>query len=460
MAMVLLKKQNVDATTGSLLQKIIIYSIPLLLTTLIQQLFNAVDIIVLGNMADTAAVASVAATTSVISLIVTAFVGISTGTRVVLARFIGAKDNANIRAVTDTSLITAVLMGIVIAICGFIFAPWFLDITNCHPECYSGALIYVRIYVSAAPFILLYNFGSAVMTADGDTQRPLYYIMIGGATNVVLNIILCLILPQKVVAVAVATVSSQIIGAVLVLRRLTVTETTCKVNFARMRFSFSALGKVLASGLPMAFVHALFPLSNLQIQSAINSYGVAATAGNGAASTIETVVSAFVSPFGTTTAVFIGQNMGAKKADRVKKSFWACMLITVIVGAVLGVLTFVTARFWLSLIVGSNATAIEFGIIRMSCTTLFYVLAGVNGVFANAILAHGYSLASAINSVFSIFVFRVIWMQVLYPHNKTFFFVMLCFVVSWAVRMMVNIVLYGTVSHKYFKKAKLPPCEE
>ena len=136
------------------------------------------------------------------------------------------------------------------------------------------------------------------------------------------------------------------------------------------------------------------------------------------------------------------------------------MLITVIVGAVLGVLTFVTARFWLSLIVGSDATAIEFGIIRMSCTTLFYVFAGVNGVFANAILAHGYSLASAINSVFSIFVFRVIWMQVLYPHNKTFFFVMLCFVVSWAVRMMVNIVLYGTVSHKYFKKAKLPPCEE
>ena len=255
--MVLLKKQNVDATTGSLLQKIIIYSIPLLLTTLIQQLFNAVDIIVLGNMADTAAVASVAATTSVISLIVTAFVGIATGTRVVLARFIGARDEKNIRAVTDTSLIGAVVLGVVIAVVGFIFAPWFLQITNCPPECYNGALIYVRIYVSAAPFILLYNFGSAVMTADGDTQRPLYYIMIGGATNVVLNIILCLILPQKVIAVATATVASQIIGAVLVFRRLTLTETICRVRISNMRFSFSALGKVLASGLPMAFVHAL-----------------------------------------------------------------------------------------------------------------------------------------------------------------------------------------------------------
>ncbi len=458
--MTLLKKQNVDATTGSLLQKIIIYSIPLLLTTLIQQLFNAVDIIVLGNMADSTAVASVAATSSVTSLIVTAFVGIATGTRVVLARFVGAKDEKNIRAVTDTSLITAVVMGVVIAVCGFIFAPWFLDITNCPTECYEGALLYVRIYVSAAPFILLYNFGSAVVTADGDTQRPLYYIMVGGAANVVLNIILCFILPQKVIAVAVATVASQIIGALLVLRRLTVTETACRVSISRMRFTFSALGKVLAAGLPMAFVHALFPLSNLQIQSAINSYGVSATAGNGAASTIETVVSAFVSPFGTTAAVFIGQNMGAKKADRVKRSFWVCMLITVIVGVVFGVLTFITGRFWLSLIVGNNAEAIDFGIIRMSCTTLFYVFAGINGVYANAILAHGYSVASAINSVFSIFVFRVIWMQVLYPHYKTFFFVMACFVVSWVVRMMVNIVLYGSIWHNYRKKMSLPSCEE
>lgn len=450
--MTLLKKQNVDATTGSLLQKIIIYSIPLVLTTLIQQLFNAVDIVVLGNMADSTAVASVAATTSVVSLIVTAFVGIATGTRVVLARFIGAKDNKNIREVTDTSLITAFVMGIVIGICGFIFAPWFLDITNCPPACYDGALIYVRIYVSAAPFILLYNFGSAVLTADGDTQRPMYYIMIGGATNVVLNIILCLFLPQKVIAVAVATVISQIIGAILVTRRLMATETACRIDILRLRFSWSALGKVLAAGLPMAFVHALFPLSNLQIQSAINSYDVAATAGNGAASTIETVISAFITPFGTTAAVFMGQNMGAKKIDRVKGSFRLCMLITVVFGITLGVLTYISGRFWLSLIVGSDAEAIEFGLIRMSCTTLFYVFAGINGVFASAILAHGYSAASAINSVFSIFVFRVIWMQVLYPHFQTFFFVMACFAVSWVVRMMVNIVMYSVISRKFVKK--------
>ena len=491
MKMAILKAKNIDATEGSLLKKIFLYSLPLFLSTLVQQLFNAVDIVVLGNMADSTAVASVAATSSITALIVTAFVGISTGTRVVLARFIGARDEKNVRQVTDTSLIFAVAIGIVIAVAGFILAPWFLDITECPLECYDGALIYVRIYVLAAPFILLYNFGSAVLTADGDTQRPLHYIMIAGAVNVVLNIILCLILDrdtvmgvfsllrylpgfeigadfakntaamldQKVIAVAVATAASQIIGAFLVSIRLIRMDGMCKVRIRKLAFGFSALGKVLAAGLPMALVHALFPLSNLQIQSAINSYGVAATAGNGAASTIETVVSAFTSPFSTSAAVFVGQNIGAEKHDRVKRSFWLCMLITVIAGTVVGVFTFLTGQFWLSLIVESNAEAIKYGLIRMSCTTLFYVVAGVNGVFASGILAHGYSLASAINSVFSIFVFRVIWMQILYPYNKTFFFVMACFVVSWAFRMLVNFVIYGTIWHKYKKKTALLPRE-
>lgn len=485
--MALLNAKNIDATTGPLLKKIILYSLPLFLSTLVQQLFNAVDIVVLGNMADSTAVASVAATSSITALVVTAFVGISTGTRVVLARFIGARDEKNTRQVTDTSLIFAVAVGAVIAIVGFILAPWFLDITECPPECYDGALIYVRIYVLAAPFILLYNFGSAVLTADGDTQRPLHYIMIAGVVNVVLNIILCLILDketvrafffagshilglkmdagfvyrtatmldQKVAAVAIATVASQVIGAILVSRRLLTMDGVCRVRLQRLAFSISALGKVLAAGLPMALVHALFPLSNLQIQSAINSYGVAATAGNGAASTIETVVSAFASPFSTCAAVFMGQNIGAIKPDRVKKSFWLCLTITAITGSVVGAFTFLTGRFWLSLIVGANAEAIKFGLIRMSCTTLFYVIAGINGVFASAILAHGYSVASAINSVFSIFVFRVIWMQLLYPYNKTFFFVMACFVVSWAVRMLVNLVLYGTIWGRYKKKTAL-----
>lgn len=456
MKMNFLKAKSIDATEGRILPKIFLYAIPLILSTLIQQLFNAVDLVVLGNMADDIAVASVGATTSIVALLVTSFVGLASGTRVVLARQIGARDNENVRKTTDTSLILAVGIGVVLAIVGFLAAPWFLRITNCPEECLEGALIYIRIYVCAAPFILFYNFGASAVTASGDTQRPLYYVMIGGVTNIVLNIILCLILPQKVVAVAVATVASQVICAFLIGKRMLVMEGPCRVVVKEMRFFMSALGNILRFGLPMMLTNALFPLSNLQIASAINSFGYLATAGNSAASTIENVLSATSGPFGTTAATFIGQNIGAQKPHRVKKSFYQCLLWSVLIGGTIGVLTFFTGKLWLGLIVGQgNSIAIKFGMVRMSCTTLFYIVNCVNAVYANALQAHGYSSFSAINSIFCVFIFRIIWMQGLYPlcsempTYERFFVVTVCFIVSWVLRMIVNLIAFGVVRLKY-----------
>lgn len=453
-----LKAKSIDATEGRLLPKIIQYAIPLILSTLVQQLFNAIDIVVLGQMADEVAVASVSATTSVTSLLVTSFVGLASGARVVLARQIGARDNDGVRRTTDTSLLLSLGVGAVIAIVGFVLAPWFLDVTNCPENCVEGALLYIRIYVLAAPMILLYNFGSAAITAAGDTQRPLYYIMVGGVVNIVLNIILCLILPQKVVAVAVATVASQIICAVFVSGRLLKMDGPCRVVVKKMKFYFNALGEVLRYGLPMMLVHALFPLSNLQIVSAVNSFDYLATAGNGAASTIENIVSATSGPIATTAATFIGQNIGAVKPERVKKSFWQCMIITVLFGGIVGVVTFFTGRFWLGLIVGyDNEIAITFGLVRMSCTTLFYFVACINNVFGSALQAYGYSSISAINSIFCVFIFRFIWMQGIYPHcayfptYQRFFMVVVCFIVSWVLRMIVNIVVFSVVRRRYLR---------
>ena len=451
-----LKAKSIDATEGKLLPKIIQYALPLILSTLIQQLFNAIDIVVLGQMADHVAVASVSATSSVTSLLVTSFVGLASGSRVVLARLIGAKDNEAVRRTTDTSLIMSLIIGVVIAVVGFFTAPWFLQITNCPEECLEGALLYIRIYTMAAPFIMLYNFGSSAITASGDTQRPLYYIMIGGATNIVLNIILCLILPQKVIAVAVATVAAQVVCAVLVSVRLLKMDGPCKVIIKKMRLSMRAFGSIMRYGLPMMLVNALFPLSNLQISSAINAFGSFATAGNGAASTIETVVSATSGPVSVTAATFIGQNIGARKPDRVKKTFWQCMLLTVCLGGAVGVITFFTGRFWLGTIVGyDNEIAITFGLVRMSCTTLFYFVACINNVFGSALQAYGYSTVSAINSIFSVFIFRIIWMQGIYPGfsdsptYEKFFMVTFCFLVSWLIRMVVNIVAFAIVRAKY-----------
>lgn len=451
-----LKAKSIDATEGRLLPKIIQYAIPLILSTLIQQLFNAIDIVVLGNMADDVAVASVSATTSVTSLLVTSFVGLASGSRVVLARQIGARDHESVRKTTDTSLILSLIIGTVIAVVGFAVAPWFLEITNCPENCVSGALIYIRIYILAAPMILLYNFGSSAVTASGDTQRPLYYIMVGGVTNIVLNIILCLILPQKIIAVAVATVASQVICAVLISRRLLKMDGPCRVIVKKMRFCFKSFAEILRYGLPMMLVNALFPLSNLQIASAINSFDYLATAGNGAASTIENIISATSGPIATTAATFMGQNIGARKPDRVKKTFLQCMLLTIVFGGTVGVVTFFTGRFWLGMIVGfDNEVAITFGLVRMSCTSLFYFVACINNVFGSALQAYGYSAVSAINSIFSVFVFRIIWMQGIYPHcadmptYERFFMVTFCFLVSWVIRMLVNIVAYSVVRSKY-----------
>ncbi len=451
-----LKAKSIDATEGALLPKIFQYALPLVLSTLIQQLFNAIDIVVLGNMADEVAVASVSATNSVVSLLVTSFVGIASGARVVLARQIGARDHENVRKTTDTSLILSIAIGIVIAILGFNVAPWFLDITNCPTDCFNGALLYIRIYVIAAPFILFYNFGAAVLNAAGDTQRPLYYVMIGGVTNVILNIILCIFLQQKVVAVATATAVSQIICAGLVALRLLRMDGPCRVIIEKMRFSGKALGSILRYGLPMMLTNALFPLSNLQITSAVNAFDVAGTAGNGAASTIENIITATSGPFATTAATFIGQNIGANKPDRVKKSFYQCLALSAVIGGIVGAIAFFTGKFWLGLIVGfDEAEAIKFGLVRMSCTSLFYFVACINNIYGSALQAHGYSTLSAVNSIFSVFVFRIIWMQGIYPFYadhptyERFFMVTFCFLVSWLIRMVINLVAFPIIRARY-----------
>ena len=453
-----LKAKSIDATEGKLLPKIIQYALPLILSTLVQQLFNAIDIVVLGQMADHVAVASVSATTSVTSLLVTSFVGLASGSRVVLARQIGARDYDSVRKTTDTSLVLSLILGVCIAIVGFFAAPWFLDITNCPAECFDGAMIYIRIYTMAAPFIMLYNFGSSAITASGDTQRPLYYIMIGGVTNILLNIILCLVLEEKVIAVAVATVASQVVCAILVSVRLLKMDGPCKVIIKKMKLSWRAFGSIMRYGLPMMLVNALFPLSNLQIASAINAFESFATAGNGAASTIENVVSATSGPIAVTAATFIGQNIGAQKPDRVKKTFRQCMLLSALFGGAVGVITFFTGRFWLGTIVGyDNEVAITFGLVRMSCTTLFYFVACINNVFGSTLQAYGYSTVSAINSIFSVFIFRIIWMQGIYPGfadkptYERFFMVTFCFLVSWLIRMVVNVVAFAIVRAKYNK---------
>ena len=313
--------KKVDATQGSMIKAIFIYTIPLILSSILQNLFHIADKAVLGNVAGSVAVASIAATGTVTELIISGAVGLAAGTSIVLARLIGQKNEKEIRKTIDTSLLTAVFLGFLVAIAGFLLAPWFLQITKCPAECYADAIVYMRIFLAAAPASLLYNYGSAILRVNGDTQRPLVYIMISGVVNVVLNIILCLVLPQKVAAVAIATVASKLISASLVLLRLCNMDDNTRVQISKMRFDPIAFWRIIRFGLPSTVSCLVHPIGNLQVMTEVNSYGAEVLAGFSASSSIDTIPRAFADGFGSATTVFMGQNIGAKQPDRVKKSF-------------------------------------------------------------------------------------------------------------------------------------------
>ncbi|MBE6601699.1 MAG: MATE family efflux transporter [Ruminococcaceae bacterium] len=445
--MKLLSGKKIDATEGPLFKGIILYAIPLILSTLIQSCFNAVDLVVLGNMTkESTAVASVGATSAIVHLLVNTFVGIASGAKIILSRQFGARDSHGIRRTVNTVILTATGLGILIALFGVPFAPQLLHMTKCPGDCFDGAKIYLCIYVAAAPAILLYNFGSAILTSSGDSQRPMVYIIISGLVNVVLNVILCLILPQKVVAVAVATATSQVVAAFLVIRRLCVMEGDGRLILKKIRFHFGAFRQIMAQGIPLALTTALYPLSNLQIQSAINDIGVAAIAGNSAGSTIEGFTcSAISGPIASTTTVFMGQNIGAHKPGRIKETFWKCLALNMSLCAVIGLTVYFTSTFWLSMFLPGDVAAIGFGKLRLFFVAGFYFIAAANGVLSHAIQSFGHATYSALSSILCVFGFRMFWMWIVYPpyanadETTSFTMLMACFLVSWSILLLFNI---------------------
>jgi len=446
--------KQVDATQGSILKALFSFSIPLIITTIAQTMFTVADKAVLGHMAGTSAVASVGSTGAVSSLIINGAVGLSAGTTIVLSRFWGEGNKEKIRSTIDTSLLTSLGLGIIVAIAGFFLSPIFLTITNCPEECFDGALVYLRIYFLAAPVTLFYKYGSAVLRATGDSRRPLLYILIGGVVNVVLNVVLCFSFTQKVAAVAIATVASNFVSGLLVARRLcNLEEDYARVVIRKIRFDLSSFNRIFRFGIPSAISSMVLPLGNLQVTSAINSYGVDAIAGSSAAISIQGIVSAFINGFSAATSIFIGQNIGAKNPQRVKKTFWCTTAVNVLISGTLGVLIFLSGEVWLGMIVGFDATnAINYGMIRLSYVCLPMVISALFNSVGGAIQAFGYSGISSISNVAFNLGFRIIWMNFIYPINQTFAMIMQCFLVSWILNLIFYIIIFAVVYIRYMKK--------
>lgn len=446
--------KKIDATQGNLIKLIFVYSIPLIISIIIQNLFGTVDKAVLGNMAGSDAVAAIgAASGSVMTIITNGAAGLSVGTAIILARFLGQKDDEKVRKTIDTSLISAVGIGTIVAAVGFLMAPLILTLTKCPVECYDNSLLYMRICFLISPANLLYNYGSSILRVLGDTKSPLIYISVAGITNVVLNIILCLILPNKVLAVALATVASQFLSVVLLLWRLSRLEGSFRFNVRSMHFEFGIFTKILRFGLPSSISNLVLPLGNLQIVTAINTYGIDAVAGNAAATSLNNFVLAANTGFSSAATTFIGQNLGAKKSGRVKRSFWYLLAINMTITGSLGALMFLGGRFLLGLIVGSSATvAIDFGMERMLYVTLLMFISAANSILSSAIQAFGYPMLISITNIFFNLGFRVFWMQLVYPSNARFDTVMLCFPVSWILNMTFYAIFFAVVYWRYSKK--------
>lgn len=445
--------KKVDATKGALSKLIFIYTIPLIFSTILQNLFDVADKAVLGNMAGTTAVASIAATSTVSSLIISGAVGLSTGTAIVLARFVGQKNEERIKKTIDTSVLTSVFIGLAVAVAGLILTPFFLNITNCPKECYDGALIYMRIVIAAAPVTLLYNYGSAILRTLGDSQRPLMYITVAGVVNVALNIILCFILPQKVIAVAVATVASKLVSAALVLNRLCSLEDGARVDIKKMRFDFSSFVCIFRFGIPASISQIVLPLGNLQIATAINSYGADALAGHSAAISVEMISYAISGGFSSAAMTFMGQNIGAGNVERVRKTFWLCLAYCTLIAGSVGILTYITGELWLGIIVGmSSAAAIKYGMVRLFYIALFMFINAVSSVLISTMKAFGYPMLTSITNIAINLGFRVFWMQFIYPIYPKFVTVMQCYTVAWILNLVFYMLFTSIVYTRYVKK--------
>ena len=454
----MIKSRNVDITGGPILKSVIAFAIPMMLTSLLQSLFNTADLMVVGNMGGDVAMGAVGAVTPVSSLLVNSFVGLSAGVNAVLARCLGSGNSGRVRRVVNTAVIFSFVLGVLLAISCVAFSKSLLEIVGCPEDCFDGAVLYLQIYALGVPAMMVYNFASAIIRTSGDSSSPLRYGTIAGLSNVVLNVVLCFALESKVAAVAIATTVSQAVGALLTFVHLVRLNSDCKFDVKKLSFSFAELGVILKIGLPCAFNSSLFSLSNIQMHSLINSFGSAATAGNAAATNLESLVSCFCNGIIAATVPFVGQNIGSGNKKRVWQSILCCWGLAALFGFVLGYASYFMRSELLALYLPDSVDAIICGSSRMTYVARFTFISASFNTFASALQAFGYSILPMINSIMTVFVFRVVWVEFVYPpldaisHNIDN--VYSCYTFSWLLSFIAHGSVMLIVLMRYLKTGK------
>jgi len=445
------KSYQMDMCEGPLLSKLVRFAIPLMLSSILQLLFNAVDMVVVGRYAGNQSLAAVGSTSSLINLLTNVFMGLSVGANVLIARYYGAKQEKEVSETVHTAILISLISGIFLTFIGVGFAGPLLRMMGTPENVISLSVLYIRIYFVGMPVLLLYNFGSAILRAIGDTKRPLYFLTLAGIINAVLNLVFVIVFHMDVAGVALATVLSQAISAALILRTLMKTKGSCQLKLSQLHISADKLTRIARIGLPAGFQGALFSLSNVLIQSSVNSFGDIAMAGNTASSNLEGFVYIAMNAFHQTALSFTSQNIGGGKYERVKKTMLYCMLLVITIGAVLGFGAYCLREYLLG-IYTEDTKVIAYGILRMRIIMLTYFTCGTMDVMVGCLRGMGYSIMPMIVSLLGACGLRIVWIMTIFQSVHTLECLYISYPVSWVITTVAHMVCYLCVRKKLYEK--------
>lgn len=446
------KSYEIDMCSGPLLSRILLFAVPLICSGVLQLVFNATDIIVVGRFVSSNAMAAVGSTSSLINLLVNFFIGISVGANVLVARFRGANDYDDAQETVQTALITAVIGGFVLIAAGMLLARPMLEWMATPEEVIDQAVLYMRVYFVGMPATMLYNFGAAILRAVGDTRRPLYFLTLAGIVNVAGDLLFVLVLDMGVAGVAAATVISQIISATLIVLCLMRQDGMCNVNLRRMKFHRDKFLRIMQVGLPAGLQSVIFNISNVLIQSSINSFGAIAVAGNTAASNIEGFVYTSMNALYQTSLSFTSQNLGAKQYYRIDKVLVRCLALVFVIGLVLGNGAHLLGQVLLGIYSG-DPEVIAYGMMRLGVVSVTYCLCGMMDVVAGSVRGMGYSILPMLVSLAGACLFRIIWIFTVFQWQHTLFSLYISYPISWALTICAHLVCYFAVRRRVFPRA-------
>ena len=447
------KRGILDMTTGPFLKKILIFAIPLMLTGVLQLVYNAADVMVVGRFAGSESLAAVGSTSSLINLIINLFIGLSTGAGVVTARHIGANLPDRIHKSVHTAMSLSVASGFAVAIFGFFMAERLLILMGTPEDVLHLATLYLKIYFLGAPGSLVYNFGASIVRSTGDTKRPLIILSSTGIVNVVLNLILVVFFHMNVAGVAIATIVAQYISAFLIVIRLKSIENACRLNFKKIKIYKDELKEIVRIGLPAGFQTSLFSFSNVLIQSTINTFGSVAMAGNTAAQNADAIIYVCTNAFGQAAMTFTSQNIGAKKHENLRRVYFTCMGLALLISVALGTVGLIFPEEIIGIFTTDSAV-IEIGKERLYILLATYFLCSLMDVSGCQIRGMGKSIEPMIITLLGACGIRVLWLYTGFPLKKELWNLYLSYPISWGLTLIALFICFF-VFEKRFKKEKL-----